>query len=35
MMKGLMDRCLSYETALDRVRAKKKVTATKLEELKA
>lgn len=35
MMKGLMDYCLSYETALDRVRAKAKATMAELEELKA
>lgn len=35
MMKGLIDYCLSHETALERVRAKAKATVEELEELKA
>ena len=35
MMKGLMDHCLSYETALNCVRAKAQATEVELGELKA
>ena len=35
MMKGLMDRCLSNEMALDCVRAKGKATMAELEDQKA
>lgn len=35
MMKGLMDCCLSHETALERVRAQAKAMKTKLEELQS
>ena len=34
MMKGLMERCLNRETALDRVRAKAKLTEDELSQLK-
>ena len=34
MMKGLMGRCLNYETALERVRAKVEVTEDELSQLK-
>ena len=33
-MKGLMGRCLSHETALERVRAKAKATEDELSQLK-
>ena len=35
MMKGLMDRYLSQETVVDRLRAKVETTEAKLRELKA
>lgn len=35
MMNGLMDRCLSQETVLDRVRAMAKAIEAELGELKA
>ena len=34
MMKGLMERCLNREIALDRVRAKAELTEDKLSQLK-
>ena len=34
MMKGLMGRCLSHETALERVRAKAEATEDELSQLK-
>ena len=34
MMKGLMERCLNHETALDRVRAKAELTEDELSQLK-
>ena len=35
MMKGLIGRCLSRKTALDRVKAKAQATEAELGELKA
>ena len=35
MMKGLMDRCMSQETMMGRLREKAETTETKLRELHA